>query len=75
MNWIALLGGIAKFFAETISAIREWKLISAGEVRGRAASDAAHARVAVERGEAMRQIADKPPGRAEADKRLEEGSA
>jgi hypothetical protein len=75
MNWIALLSGVAKFFAEAVAAIREWRLIAAGEARGRAASDTAHARVAVERGEAMRQIADKPPARVEVDKRLEEGSA
>jgi hypothetical protein len=75
MNWITLLGGIAKFFAEAIAAVHEWRLTAAGEARGRAASDAEHARAAVERGEAMRQIAGKPPGRVEIDKRLEEGSA
>jgi hypothetical protein len=75
MNWMALIGGFVKFFAEAIAAIREWKLIAVGEARGRAASDAAHVRAAAERGEEMRQIADKPPGRVQIDKRLEEGSA
>jgi hypothetical protein len=75
MNWIALIGSVAKLFAEAVAALREWKLIAAGEARGRAASAAAHARAAAERGEEMRQIAGKPPGRVEVDKRLEEGSA
>ena len=75
MNWMALIGSFVKFFAETIAAIRDWKLIAAGEARGRAASDVAHARAAAERGDEMRQIANKPPGRVEIDKRLEEGSA
>jgi hypothetical protein len=64
MNWIALIGSVAKLFAEAVAALREWKLIAA-----------AHARGAAERGEEMRQIAGKPPGRVEVDKRLEEGSA
>jgi hypothetical protein len=75
MNWIALTGSVAKFLAETASALREWKLVSLGETQGRAKSDSAHARAVAERGEAMRQIADAPPGRAEIDKRLGEGSA
>jgi hypothetical protein len=75
MNWVTLIGGFVKFFAEAIAAIRDWKLIAAGEARGRAASDVAHARAAAERGNEMRQIANKPPGRVQIDKRLEEGSA
>ncbi|MEX0590130.1 MAG: hypothetical protein WD207_03490 [Xanthobacteraceae bacterium] len=75
MNWLALIGALAKLFAAVSSTIRDWKLIAAGEARGRAESDADHARAAAERGEAMRQIAGKPPARAEIDKRLEEGSA
>jgi hypothetical protein len=75
MSWIALISGLAKLFADAISAIRDWKLIGVGEARGRAASDAAHARAASERGEAMREIAGKPAERAEVDRRLEEGSA
>jgi hypothetical protein len=75
MNWIALIGSVAKLFAEAVAALREWKLIAAGEARGRAASDAAHARATAKRCEEMRQIANKPPGRVEMDKRLEEGSA
>jgi hypothetical protein len=75
MSWIALVSGLAKLFADAVSALRDWKLIGAGEAQGRAASDAAHARAASERGEAMRQIAGNPPARAEVDRRLEEGSA
>lgn len=75
MSWIALVSSLAKLFAEAIGAIRDWNLIGTGEARGRAASDAAHARAASEQGEAMRQIADKPAARAEVDRRLEEGSA
>jgi hypothetical protein len=75
MNWMALIGGVVKLFAEAMAAIREWKLIAVGEARGRSASDAAHARAVAERDDEMRRIAGKPPGRVEIDKRLEEGSA
>ena len=72
---MSLIGGFVKLFAEAMAAIREWKLIAVGEARGRAASDAAHARAAAERDDEMRRIAGKPPERVEIDKRLEEGSA
>lgn len=74
MNWLALLGALAKLVAAVANALRDRRLIAAGEARGRAASDADHAREAAAREEAMRQIADKPPARAEVEKRLEEGS-
>jgi hypothetical protein len=75
MNWIALVSSIAKLIAEAVSALREWKLISLGEAHGRAKSESAHAREATERREEMRKIADAPPGRADIEKRLGEGSA
>lgn len=75
MNWLALFTALAKLAGAIASAFRDRSLIATGEARGRAASDAAHARAAAAQGERMREIAVKPPTRAEADKRLEEGSA
>jgi hypothetical protein len=75
MNWITLIGSVAKLFADAVTMLRDWKLAAANEARGRAASDVAHARAAFERSKEMQQIASKPPGRVEIDKRLEEGSA
>lgn len=75
MNWLSLIAAVVKLVTAFATALRDRKLVAAGEARGRAASDADHARVAAERGEAMRQIAGKPATRAEIDKRLEEGNA
>lgn len=75
MNWAALLAALARFVAAVAGAWREWKLTAADEARGRAASDADHARAAAARGDAMRQIAEHPPARIDIEKRLEEGSA
>jgi hypothetical protein len=50
-------------------------LLAAGAARGRAESDADHARTAAEQGERMRAIAGRPAARNDIDKRLEEGSA
>ena len=75
MNWLVLLGALAKFLSTIAAAFREQQLIAAGEARGRAASDADHARSAAVRGAKMREIAAKPPARQDLDKRLEEGSA
>lgn len=75
MNWLALLTAIAKLAGAITSAFRDRSLLTAGEARGRAASDADHARTAAMQGARMRGIAASPPTRAEVDKRLEEGSA
>ena len=75
MNWVAFLGALAKLAGAIAAAVRDWRLMAAGEVQGRAASDADHARTAAEQGERMREIAGRPAARKEVDKRLEEGSA
>ncbi len=75
MNWLSFFAALVKLVTAIANALRDRKLVAAGEASGRAASDADHARAAAERGEAMRQIAEKPPTRAELDKRLEEGNA
>ena len=75
MKWLSLIGALAKLVTAIASTLRDWKLLAAGEARGRAASDAGHARAAEEHGRAMREIAARPPARADIDKRLEEGSA
>ena len=75
MNWLAFLGALAKLAGAIAAAVRDWKLLAAGAARGRAESDADHARTATEHGERMREIAGRPAARKEIDKRLEEGSA
>jgi hypothetical protein len=75
MSWLSLLGAAMKLFTAVAEYLRDRKLVAAGEASGRAESDVEHAREAAARGEAMRKIADKPPARAEIEKRLEEGNA
>jgi hypothetical protein len=75
MNWLAFLGALAKLAGAIAAAVRDWRLMAAGEARGRAASDAEHAHTAAEQAERMRQIAGEPPARNDIHKRLEEGSA
>jgi hypothetical protein len=50
MNWLAFLGALAKLAASLAAALRDWKLLAAGAARGRAESDADHARTAAEQG-------------------------
>ena len=68
---LALLSAVKSVTA----AIREWRAVDLGETQGRADSDAMHAEAARRANERMQSIADKPPGRDEVVKRLEEGSA
>jgi hypothetical protein len=75
MNWLALLGALLKFVTAIAGFFRDLRLLAAGEARGRAESDADHAREAADRAATMRQIAGRPPARAEIEKRLEEGKA
>jgi hypothetical protein len=75
MNWFALVSALAKLASAIAAAFRDSRLVAAGEAKGRAASDAGHARSAAARAEKMREIAAKPPARQDIDKRLEEGSA
>jgi hypothetical protein len=75
MNWLSLLAEFVKFANSLTGWLRERALTSAGEAKGRAASDAGHAAAAAEQGARMREIAARPPARNELDKRLEEGSA
>lgn len=75
MNWLSLIAALAKFTGAIASALRDWRLIAAGEAKGRAESDAGHAHTAAAQGDRMRDIAGRPPARKEIDKRLEQGSA
>lgn len=75
MNWLSLITALTKLVGAVMRWLEDRQLIAAGEAKGRAASDADHAKAAREAGDAMRKIADQPPSRAEIDKRLEEGSA
>ena len=75
MNWLSLIGALMKLAASLAALFRDRALAADGEARGRAASDAEHARAAEARGRAMRDISARAPARAEIDKRLEEGSA
>jgi hypothetical protein len=75
MNWLALLSAFVKLATSLSGWLRERALVRAGEAKGRAASDADHAREAAEQGARMREIAARPPARNEIDKRLEEGGA
>lgn len=74
MNWLALIGALVKLAASLAAALRDRALVAVGAARGRAASDADHARAAAARAAEMRAIADKPPSRADVQRRLEEGS-
>jgi hypothetical protein len=75
MSWLSLLAALAKLVGAVAGVLRDRALMTAGKEKGRAESDADHAREAQTRGAAMRRIADQPASRAEIDKRLEEGSA
>jgi hypothetical protein len=75
MTWLSLLASLAKLAGEFIGWLRERALLSAGEIKGRAESDADHARAAAEQGERMQAIAASKPTREQSEKRLEEGNA
>lgn len=75
MDWIFLLANVARFFANLFSSVREWTIAALGRAKGRAESDADHARAAAEAAEPMQQIARHPPARTDIEKRLEEGNA
>ena len=75
MNWLSLAGALLKLAAAAAGWLRERALLAAGEAKGRAASDADHARTAARQGERMRDIAGRPPARTEIEKRLEDGTA
>ena len=75
MNWLSLITTAAKLIAAVVKFFSDRQLIESGRAEGRAESDADHAREAQAAGEAMQKIADKPPSRAEIEKRLEDGSA
>ncbi len=75
MNWLSLITTAAKLVAAVVKFFSDRQLIESGRAEGRSESDADHARKAREAGDAMQKIADKPPSRAEIEKRLEDGSA
>jgi hypothetical protein len=74
MNWLSLLSALVKIASSLTGWLRERALMSAGEAKGLAASDADHAAAAAEQGARMREIAARPSTRGELEKRLEEGS-
>jgi hypothetical protein len=57
------------------AAILQWRATNLGEVQGRADSDAEHDAAARRANDQMQSISDKPAGRDELIRRLEEGSA
>jgi hypothetical protein len=73
MSWLPLFVALAKLATEFLGWLRERALLVAGESKGRADSDAAHARLAAEQAERMREIAAVPPTRADIERRLNEG--
>jgi hypothetical protein len=75
MNWLSLIVALVKLATSLAEWLRARSLLVAGEAKGRASSDADHARTAAEQGARMRGIAAAPPTGAEIEKRLEEGNA
>jgi len=75
MNWLTFFTAVAKLAAAFADWLRARTLLTAGEAKGRAESDAAHARAAEEQARRMREIAASKATRTEIEKRLEEGSA
>lgn len=75
MNWLSFLAAAARLFTSVFNAVREWTIAALGRAKGRAESEADHARAAAEAGEAMQAIARHPPARKDIEKRLEEGNA
>lgn len=75
MNWLSFFTAAARLVASVFNALREWTVAALGRAKGRAESEADHARAAAEAGEAMQEIARHPPARKDIEKRLEEGSA
>ncbi len=75
MNLVSLLAAAAKLAAALVKFVSDWKLLSAGEAKGRAESERDHALAAKRAEDAMRALAEKPASRDEVLKRLDEGSA
>jgi hypothetical protein len=75
MNWLAFFAALVRLMTSLADWLRTRSLLVAGEAKGRASSDTAHARMAAEQGERMQEIAAVPPTRAQVEKRLEEGDA
>ena len=75
MNWLSFLAEAARLFSIIFNTVREWTVAALGEAKGRAMSEAEHARAAEETGKAMEEIARNPAPREKIEKRLEEGSA
>jgi hypothetical protein len=72
---ISLVTAAMKLFAAVARFLSDRQLLDAGQAKGRAESERAHARAAREAGDEMQKIADKPAGRDQTLKRLDEGSA
>jgi hypothetical protein len=75
VNLVSLLAAIAKLVAALVKTVSNWKLLSAGQAQGRAESERDHALAAKQAEDEMRALAEKPAGRDEVLKRLDEGSA
>lgn len=72
LSFVAALVKLATAFARFFS---EQKMLSAGEAKGRAESERDHALAAKQAEDEMRALAEKPAGRDEVLKRLDEESA
>ncbi len=80
--WAVVAGRILEFALALFAAIRsvsaailQWRSAALGEAKGRADSDEAHAEAARRAADRMQSIAEKPAGRDDIIRRLEEGSA
>ncbi len=82
LMWAVVAGRILEFALALFAAIRsvsaailQWRSAALGEAKGRADSDEAHAEAARRAADRMQSIAEKPAGRDDIIRRLEEGSA
>jgi len=75
VNIVSLLAAAAKLAAALVKFFSDWKLLSAGEAKGRAESERDHALATKRAEDEMRALAEKPAGRDEVLKRLDDGTA
>ncbi len=72
---LSLVAALVKFATAFGRFFSEQKMLSAGEAKGRAESERDHALAAKRAEDDMRALVEKPAGRDEVLKRLDEGSA
>ena len=75
MNFVSLLAAVARLIATLAKYMSNWKLLSAGEAKGRVESERDHALAAKQAEDEMRALAEKPASRDEVLRRFDEGSA